>query len=1106
MILESLRARLAHLERTGAFPDGTRPLRVTGCHGAAPALLAGLLAEGRAAAVALVVPSPSEAEEAAADLAAIGMTDVRLLPQREALPFEEGDPHVEITSRTADALSALLSGRTRLVVTTPRGLVERNPVAAGGGDFALRLRTGDELGRDDLAGRLAAMGFSQASSVQELGDYAVRGGIVDVFPFGPDLPLRVELWDDRIASLRSFDLLTQRSVERIGQVEILPVALSSHLFERTDRAVERRALLELLPEGSVVVEAGDAGDAARRERLWADVREAWGDDAPGGRRSAADLVVPPEEAAARLGSVRRVRVDPPAGIPLSDERAVDLGLLPHPPIERNMERLVAVLAEARDRGDRTLVLCDNEGQLERLEEILDELGGPELVRGARLAIGSISGGFRVPGPEPLLVLTDHEIFRRSRRLRRGRRLHGTASLESIASLTPGDYVVHMDHGIGRYAGLERVTVGEETIETLKVEYADGEVLRVPHYRLDLIEKWTGLGDGDGEPAARPPQVHKLGGKRWKQLRRKTEEAIRAMAMELLDLYAHRRVAEGHAFSPETRWQRELESAFLYEDTPDQRKAWEDVRADMEAPAIMDRLVCGDVGYGKTEVAMRAAFKAVQDGKQVAVLAPTTILAEQHLHTFRERLAGFPVAIESLSRLRSRAEQAETLYRLASGAVDIVVGTHRLLSPDVRFRDLGLLVVDEEQRFGVRHKERLKEIRRDVDVLTLTATPIPRTLQLALGGMRDMSLIETAPRDRMPVITHVLPWSDGILQDAMRRELDRAGQVFFVHDRIETIDAIAERVRRLVPGARVAVAHGRVPEGELEAVMDDLMEHRVDVLVSTSIIENGLDVPSANTMIVHRADRFGLAQLYQLRGRVGRSHHRAYCYLLVPPNATPDAVQRLRILEHHTDLGSGYRVALRDLQLRGAGNLLGAEQSGFAQAVGFDTYQRLLDRTVRRLRGEEAPEERSPAQVSVEGEALLPDAYVAGSDQKMHLYRRLSRADRLEEIDALREELEDRFGPLPPPAERWLAAARLKLLAGSLGIEWVHVSDRHARVNFRPEAVPRLARLSRTFADRQIAVEVRRTEPLSLKLARVGVEPLVPTLVEALELLAATPAA
>jgi transcription-repair coupling factor (superfamily II helicase) len=521
---------------------------------------------------------------------------------------------------------------------------------------------------------------------------------------------------------------------------------------------------------------------------------------------------------------------------------------------------------------------------------------------------------------------------------------------------------------------------------------------------------------------------------------------------------------------------------------------------------MDRLVCGDVGYGKTEIAIRAAFKAVQDGKQVAVLAPTTILVEQHLHTFRERLAGFPVRIEALSRLHGGGVQGAVLAGLAEGSVDIVIGTHRLLSPDVRVRDLGLLVVDEEQRFGVRHKERLKEMKRSVDVLTLTATPIPRTLQLSLGGLRDMSLIETAPRDRMPIITHVLEWSDGLIQDAMRRELDRAGQVFFVHDRIDTIGTIAERVRRLVPDARVAVAHGRVPERELEHVTTALMDREVDVLVSTSIIENGLDVPTANTMIVHRADRFGLAQLYQLRGRVGRSHHRAYCYLLVPPNATPDAVQRLRILEHHTDLGSGYRIALKDLQLRGAGNLLGAEQSGFAQAVGFDTYQRLLRQTVRRLEGSEPEESRPAVQVSVEGEALLPDAYVAGADQKMHLYRRIARATSVAEIQAIRDELRDRFGPIPPAAERLLVAARIQILAGTLGVEWARVSEDRARLHFRADAVPRMAPLSRAFADRQIVVEVRRTQPLSLVLSRAGVEPLLPTLAEALELLATDPVA
>jgi transcription-repair coupling factor (superfamily II helicase) len=1105
VIFDSFRIHLKSLEATGKLPPESRPLHVQGCPGAGPALLAAALLDRGSPPVVLVVDSPSLAEAALTDLVTgTGMSDACLLPQRETLPFEDSDPHVEITSQRAAAFSALLSGRTRLVVTTARGLVERSPVAVQGEEFAVSLREGDTWSRSVLAERLRRMGFSSAESVQELGEFAVRGGIVDVFPFGVDRPFRIELWDDAIASIRSFDLLSQRSVARHEEATILPVSLNSELFEAVDAKWERRCLLELLPEGASVVEVGDSGSGRRRERLWDEVREAWGDDAPGGRRSAEDLVMPPYAADRKLGTLTRVRVESTDPGRPPGETQVDLGLSPHPAIDRKMEHLVAVVKDASARGEQTLILCDNQGQLERLEEILQELAGRTILQSAKLALGTLSGGFRIPGPAPLLVLTDHEIFQRSHRPRRGRTLHGVASLESIASLTPGDYVVHMDHGIGRYAGLERVTVGEETIETLKIEYADGEILRLPHYRIDLIEKWAGLADGD-DPV-KPPPVHKLGGKRWKQLRTRTEAEIRAMATELLELYAHRQVSEGHAYPADTRWQRELESGFLYEDTPDQRKAWDDVRNDMMSPIIMDRLICGDVGYGKTEIAIRAAFKAVQDGRQVAILAPTTILAEQHLHTFRERLAGFPVSIEALSRLRTSAEQTNVLERLAAGKIDVLVGTHRLLSPDVRFRDLGLLVIDEEQRFGVRHKERLKELKRNVDVLTLTATPIPRTLQLALGGMRDMSLIETAPRDRMPVITHVMPWSDGILQDAIRRELDRSGQVFVVHDRIQTIGAIAQRIQRLAPDASIAVAHGRMPERELEQVMDRLLDRRIDVLVSTSIIENGLDVPTANTMIVHRSDRFGLAQLYQLRGRVGRSHHRAYCYLLLPPAATPDAVQRLRILEHHTELGSGYRVALKDLQLRGAGNLLGGAQSGFAHAVGFDTYQRLLQRAVQRLRGEVVDEKRTPAQVSVEGEALLPDEYIAGSDQKLHLYRRLARTENRADIDALRGELEDRFGPVPAAADRWLEAARLKLLAGELGIEWIGVSDRNARLNFRSDAVPRLARLSQAFGDRQITVEVRRTQPLSLRLARAGVEPLPPTLVEALEILAADPVA
>ena len=798
MITTSFEALIRARHRNLAPAPGDRRV-VRGAPGAVPALLAATLSRVTARHVTLVADGPGDAEALFADLETLGAgAGTRYLPQRETLPYEETDPHVEISSRRVEAIAALLAGRTNIVVTTSRGLVERAPVSRGG-DFGVSLRVGTSVDRNDLAERLLQMGFERTTGVRELGDFVVRGGIVDVFPFGADEPLRIELWDEEVASLRRFDLLTQRSTATLEEAEILPVSLSPRLLEAEGAPAERRALIELLPGEGIVLVVGEANLDRRRRRLWDEVSRARDDLDDETALPANALVLEPDHVSERLSAAAVVAIEPPT----EEEHFSDLGLESPPPIERRIPVLVDELRIALERDERVVILCDSEGQLERMDEILDDAAGPGISGKVTVAVGGLSGGFRIPSPEPLLVLTDHEIFARSRRVRRHRRLHGVAPLTSIESLAPGDYVVHLDHGIGRYAGLERVSIGEETVETLTIEYADGEVLRVPHYRLDLIEKWTGVG-GLEEPD-RPPAVHKLGGKRWKTLRRRTEESIQAMAAELLELYAHRKVTDGFAFGADTRWQREMESAFLYEDTPDQRSAWHDVRADMERPVIMDRLVCGDVGYGKTEVAIRAAFKAVQDGKQVAVLAPTTILVEQHLHTFSERLAGYPVRVAALSRLRTPAEQKRELFELVEGRVDILIGTHRLLSPDVVFKDLGLLVVDEEQRFGVRHKERLKDLKRSVDVLTLTATPIPRTLQLALSGLRDLSLIETAPRDRMPVITHVLPWSDSVIRDAIAREVDRAGQVFFVHDRIETIEALAQRVRRLAPEARLAVA-------------------------------------------------------------------------------------------------------------------------------------------------------------------------------------------------------------------------------------------------------------------------------------------------------------
>lgn len=1039
--------------------------------------------------IVLVAGTPERAEALHEDLRTLGAGGARCYPQRETLPYEDADPHIEIEAQRVDAMGALLGGRCRILATTARALAERAPVPVGPGtSLALAIRRGAEHPLAELGRRLEEMGFGRTHTVREVGDYAIRGGIVDLFPFGHPAPLRIELWGDEVESVRRFDALTQRSTETLESVDVLPIALRG---SETAGDTERRALLETLPPTALVLILDPEGGVRARERLWTEVRDAR-KRVGAGAEPAESLVLPPSEGEQRLAAFRRLEFTAPEQAPPA---AMRLPVEPPPSIDRDMKRLVAEIGTARARGERLVVFCDNDGQVERLEEILTERGGAALAREVALAIGSLSGGFRVGVPGTLLVLTDHEVFRR--RYRRHRvRPGGAATIESIAAIEPGDYVVHMEHGIGRYMGLQRVEVRGETIETMEIRYADGEILRLPHYRLDLIERWSAAGSD-----ARPPAVHKLGRRKWKQLRNRTVAAIEATAVELLQLYARRKMSPGRAFPAETAWQREMESAFLYDETPDQLSAWEAVRRDLEAPVPMDRLVCGDVGFGKTEVAIRAAFKAVQDGAQVAVLAPTTILADQHLATFRERLAGFPVHVEGLSRFRTPREQREVIAGLEAGTVDIVIGTHRLLSRDVGFRDLGLLIVDEEQRFGVRQKERLKEYRETVDVLTLTATPIPRTLHLALGGLRDLSTIRTPPRNRMPIITHVLSWDDGILEEALRREFDRGGQVFFVHDRVETIGAAAGRVERLMPEARAAIAHGQMPERELEDVMRRFVRGEIDLLICTSIIENGLDVPSANTMIVHRAHNFGLAQLYQLRGRVGRSHRRAYCYLVVPSDVAPDAAERLRVLEHHTELGSGYEVALKDLELRGAGNLLGGEQSGFATAVGIETWQRLVESTLRRLKGESSdPAPR--ARVSVDGESFLPDAYVAGSPVKMHLYRRLSRLTRWEEVTAFRAELEDRFGRLPPPAARLLAAAELRILGAAIGADWIRASDDDARISFEPTASPRLRLLTNALADRQLHVEVRRLEPLSLVLRRAGTEPLLPMLVEALGILAA----
>jgi transcription-repair coupling factor (superfamily II helicase) len=1086
LLLEAFEATPEFRALGARIPEPGSVVRVAGLAGSAPAVLAAALARATAPRpLVLVAADAASADELHADLANLLDGPVHLFPQRERPIPELGDePQVEIAARRVEALEALCTGRARAVVVPARALAERFPIPGPLAEMRTTVRVGDERRLLAFVETLERMGYERVPLVEALGEFSVRGGIVDVFPITTADPVRIEFFDDRIESIRTFDVFGQRSVATREAVELLPVRLDA--AARTDGGEpERRALVELWPASTLVVRTDPARETEERAHAWREL------ETRTERPHAFQLA--PDDVERRLEACARVEVAP---APPAD---VVFRTRPPEPIDRDLPRLAEFIERAAARGERVYILCDNEGQIQRLEEILAELGEPALARHATFALGPLAGGFTLENATPPLhVLTDHEIFRRARRFAPRRAAAGTA-FDAIATLRPGDYVVHVDHGIGRFRGLERITVGDQPLETLVLEYAGGEILRVPYYRADLVERWSSgtLDDGDRPP----PRLDRLGGRRWAHLKRRAKNAIATMAAELLELYASRQLAPGHAFSPDTRWQRELESSFPYEETPDQAAAAEQVKRDMERPRPMDRLLCGDAGYGKTEVAVRAAFKAVQDGKQVAVLAPTTVLVEQHLRTFRQRLAGFPVRVEALSRFRTPREQRAILHGLAAGTVDIVIGTHRLLQRDVRFKDLGLLIIDEEQRFGVRQKERLKEMKRSVDALAMTATPIPRTLHLSLSGLRDLSLIRTPPRERRPILTQVVPWVDDWIRDAIRLELDRGGQVYVLHNRVESIDAVAAKVRALVPDARVAVAHGQLPAPELERVMADFLDGRVDVLVATTIIENGLDVPNANTMIVNRADRFGLAQLYQLRGRVGRSRHRAYCYLVVPPDVHPDAEARLRTLEHHTELGAGYRIALADLELRGAGNLLGPEQSGFAHAVGFEFYLRLLEETVREMKAGGPTLRAEPPEVTVHGPAYLPEGYVPDPGQKLQVYRRISRLADLDEWHELRDELRDRYGRWPPEVDNLLAAAQLRLLGARAGAERILVGTQEARIAFRPGALPRLAALRESPEGTEVQVEVRRLQPLVLVLRAEDPEALLPLLAAALERLA-----
>ncbi len=1013
-----------------------------------------------------LVRNDDEAHRLADDLAAwLTGGHVRVLPERAALPLERALPEHEESAERLRVLAELGAPSRNLVVVAPLlALVQRTVSVRQLRESRRELLVGDRLAQRELLTALVSGGYEPVVEVSGVGEFANRGGLVDVWPPGTPEPLRIELFGDVLESMRAFDPMTQASRRRLEQTTILPASefLPEPGFDGlASRLPPGSGASQALADDLVRLEQGDPGEAAE---TWAALLTAGPTldhlpdechlvltDADELTSIAADL---DRQARERLeGLVESGELPAAWPLPFSaaetlaaaarraaerldEQGAEDLGYRTAPVVPGRVERLADWVVELAHEGRALVITTD---QASRVGELLEEAGTPvsavaELreppTAGAiGLVHGSLSGGF-AHEPSNLLVLTDRELFGaiRVRRLTPAKKV---VTRDLIGKLSPGDLVVHVDHGVARYVGMTQRAYSGAVKEYLQLDFAGDGKIFLPSDQIGRITRYA------GGPA---PALSKLGGTEWERTKRRVARAVNDLARELLEIYAARESAEGFRFSPDTTWQRELEEAFPYTETPDQARTIEEVKADMLRRRPMDRLVCGDVGYGKTEVALRAAFKAVQDGKQVAVLVPTTVLAQQHELTFQRRLAPFPVRVEMLSRFVSKKHQGEIVEGVADGSVDVLIGTHRILSKDVRFADLGLLVVDEEQRFGVSHKERIKNLRREVDVLTLSATPIPRTLHLSLVGIRDLSVIETPPEARLPIQTRIAEDDDGLVRDAINRELDRGGQVFYVHNRIDTIEAAAARVRRLVPRARVAIGHGQMAEGMLERVMLDFAQGQFDVLVCTTIIESGLDIANTNTIVIARADTFGLAQLYQLRGRVGRSDRRAHAYLL-HRRGTPLSLvarKRLHAIFSASDLGAGYQIALSDLEIRGAGNILGPEQHGHMAAVGFELYTRLLAEAVDRLRGRRPMPEPTPVRLDLPGSAFLPDVYIADAGAKLEAYRRFAQIRSAADADALRAELRDRFGPIPAEVEGLFTAVAVRLAAEAAGVPEVRV--------------------------------------------------------------------
>jgi transcription-repair coupling factor (superfamily II helicase) len=1121
--LAGLVGRLARDPGMAALLDPAQPV-VAVAEAGVPIVVAALVELGGRRPLLVVTPTQADAERVTHDLGAfLAAEEVELFPAWDTLPFERVSPEGWAMGQRLRVLWRLLGhsatgglGPPSVVVAPVRAALQRLGVL-GEGTAPVRVARGETLGRDELVARLVELGYRREYQVEHRGELAVRGSIVDVFPPTGEEAVRIDFFGDEVDRLAVLDPADQRSgaaldeVVLVGCREVLPTpevrARAARLLEEApwggaqwrrlaDGEVfdgmeawwpwldeHPRLLADLLPEGGRVVLVDPRRARDRAAELVEDeaalaraLADTWGFPSSE-QESLPRLHLGFERLLARCPApmVALPPVPEGPGTPEVVARSWSLVGVERSALAARLGRLVA-------EGTEVVVVAEGTGSARRMAEHLraeglvvteeppvapgeggsGASGGP---RGsgsqARVVVGALDHGVLLPGAG-LALVAEADVSGRRRPHRRARARSRPVD-GFFDDLAPGDYVVHRQHGVARYGGMVTREVGGAARDYLLLEYRDGDKLYLPSDQIGLLTPYSG-----GEA----PTLHRLGGSEWQRTRAKAQAAVRKLSAELVALYRARLAAPGQAFSPDSPWQRELEESFGYVETPDQLAAIEAVKRDMEEPRPMDRLVCGDVGFGKTEVAIRAVFKAVQDGKQAAVLVPTTLLAQQHHQTFASRFAPYPVRVEVLSRFLTPGEQREVVAGLADGSVDVVVGTHRLLGADVRFKDLGLLVVDEEQRFGVQHKEAIKRLATGVDVLTLTASPIPRTLEMALTGIRDLSLIQTPPAERQPILTYVGEYDEAAVVEAIRRELLREGQVFYVHNWVADIEQVAGRLRELVPEARVAVAHGQMDEGALEQVVLDFWERRFDVLVCTTIIESGIDMPTVNTLVVDRADRLGLGQLHQLRGRVGRSGQRAYAYLFHPPDRTlsETAYERLRTIGEHTELGSGFKIAMRDLEIRGAGNLLGEDQSGHVAAVGYDLYVQMVAEAVAEARGEPV---RPPAEVSIDlpTVAFLPPDYVAREDLRLEAYRRLAAVEDPEAVEEIRAEWLDRFGPLPPPAEGLLQVARLRAECVRLGIREVTVTaaggvlgpgGRRQRVaRLQPLALPASARVRLT---------------------------------------------